>query len=67
MQMSASIAEGILVLGLPSVADTQVDTYKSTAVQVSRQIREMDLMKNLARPRTIYNRLSGVVALESVE
>ncbi|EMD36403.1 hypothetical protein CERSUDRAFT_115405 [Gelatoporia subvermispora B] len=34
MQMSASIAEGMLVLGLPSVADTQVDTYKSTAVRL---------------------------------
>ncbi|OCH93204.1 hypothetical protein OBBRIDRAFT_885715 [Obba rivulosa] len=33
-QMSASLAEGILVLNLPSVADTQVDTYKSTAVRL---------------------------------
>ncbi|EMD36402.1 hypothetical protein CERSUDRAFT_115404 [Gelatoporia subvermispora B] len=35
MQMSAATAEGILVLDLPNVADTEAATYKATAVRVA--------------------------------
>ncbi|OCH93205.1 hypothetical protein OBBRIDRAFT_790520 [Obba rivulosa] len=35
MQMSAATVEGILVLNLPDVADTEAATYKATAVRVA--------------------------------